>query len=46
MTQCEICVEMGCTDCVNCYLGNPCLNCEDYDGQNDVCKSSGGKEEQ
>ena len=42
MMQCETCEEMGYKDCVDCYLGNPCLNCEDYDRQNDVCKSSGG----
>ena len=40
--QCETCEEMGYKDCINCYLGNPCLTCEDYDRQNDVCKSSGG----
>ena len=31
MNQCDICEEMGCKDCMNCYLGNPCLGCEDYD---------------
>lgn len=31
MTTCERCEEMGCVDCENCYLGNPCLGCE-HDG--------------
>ena len=42
MNQCDICEEMGCKDCMNCYLGNPCLNCEDYNRQTDTCKSNGG----
>lgn len=42
MTQCEICQEMGNYDCQFCGLGNPCLDCEDYDIKNDMCKSNGG----
>lgn len=42
MTQCEICEEMESSDCKYCSLGNPCLNCEDYDVENDTCKSNGG----
>ncbi len=42
MSQCDICEEMGCKDCANCYLGNPCLGCEDYDREHDSCTSNGG----
>lgn len=42
MEQCDICEEMGCKDCMNCPLGNPCLDCQDYDREKDICKSNGG----
>lgn len=42
MTQCEICEEMGVNDCKYCYLGNPCLNCDDYEQEHDTCMSLGG----
>lgn len=42
MNQCDICAEMGIMDCKMCRLGNPCLGCEDYDLENDTCKSKGG----
>lgn len=42
MTQCEICEEIGCNDCQNCYLGNPCIGCDDYDRETNTCKSKGG----
>lgn len=42
MNQCEICAEMGCDDCANCYLGNPCIGCADYDRVNNTCMSNGG----
>ena len=42
MTQCEICQEMGAYDCKYYSLGNPCLDCPDYDDENDTCKSNGG----
>jgi len=41
MTQCDICEEIGCKDCQNCYLGNPCIGCSDYLPPNG-CKSNGG----
>lgn len=41
MDQCDICEEMGLKDCQHCYLGNPCIGCEDYDVENDKCKSDG-----
>ena len=41
MNQCDICEEIGCKDCMNCYLGNPCINCDDYDKQTHICKSNG-----
>jgi hypothetical protein len=28
-------------DCKMCSLGNPCLNCKDYDSVNELCKSNG-----
>lgn len=50
MEQCDICMEMGCDDCMNCYLGNPCLGCKDYDKEKEECASNGAcgerKEEQ
>ena len=42
MNQCDVCEEMGCKDCINCPQGNPCIDCDDYDRQNDRCKSNGG----
>ena len=37
---CEyICEEHN---CMNCYLGNPCIGCADYDEDTDTCKSDGG----
>lgn len=42
MDICETCAEMGIENCKYCSLGNPCLGCEDYDIENDTCKSNGG----
>lgn len=40
MNVCDICeYELGA--CRFCEFGNPCLNCEDYDSDNDSCKSKG-----
>lgn len=39
---CFQCADLGDEDCKMCPLGNPCLNCEDYDKVNDICKSNGG----
>ena len=39
MYVCDICDEKSCKDC---YFGNPCLNCLDYDRTKDTCKSNGG----
>ena len=41
MNLCEICMEMGQDDCENCYLGNPCIGCDDYDEVKHTCKSDG-----
>ena len=41
MTQCDICEEMGINDCRLCYLGNPCIECKDYDADEDKCTSNG-----
>ncbi len=41
MDPCELCEEYGDQDCKHCYLGNPCIGCDDYDYVNDTCKSSG-----
>lgn len=41
MNQCDVCEEMGCKDCQNCYLGNPCLGCKDYDSLTHQCISNG-----
>ena len=41
MFVCDICEEMGTKNCRRCTLGNPCLWCEDYDIDNDVCTSDG-----
>ena len=42
MNVCEKCAEMGIENCKYCSFGNPCLGCEDYDIENDTCKSNGG----
>ena len=34
---CDFCEE---SDCERCYLGNPCLGCEDY--KDGGCLSKGG----
>jgi hypothetical protein len=39
---CFQCADLGDDDCKMCPLGNPCLNCEDYDKVNGICKSNGG----
>lgn len=31
MNACEYCVDISCE---NCYLGNPCLGCTDYQNGN------------
>lgn len=41
MFVCDVCEEMDEPDCRLCPLGNPCLDCMDYDKENDVCKSNG-----
>lgn len=28
-------------NCIDCYLGNPCLSCDDYDKINKGCTSNG-----
>lgn len=38
---CDYCLDEE-RDCKMCSLGNPCLNCEDYDNVSDTCKSNGG----
>lgn len=38
---CDFC-ESEERDCMMCEIGNPCLNCADYDKANDLCKSNGG----
>lgn len=38
---CELCEEYGDHDCKRCNLGNPCIDCDDYDMWNDTCKSNG-----
>lgn len=42
MFTCDYCQEVGECDCHHCYLGNPCIGCEDYDQEKDACKSNGG----
>ena len=42
MDVCLKCEEMGLKDCANCTLGNPCLDCKDYDWKAKKCKSNGG----
>ena len=39
---CDECENWGVDVCKLCYLGNPCLGCEDYDEEKDTCKSKGG----
>ena len=46
MTQCEICREIGEDNCKDCYLGNPCLGCDDYYYEKDICMSNGACFEQ
>ena len=41
MNRCDICQEEGINDCKNCKLGNPCYGCDDYDIENNSCKSKG-----
>lgn len=44
---CDLCEERGEKDCKNCYLGNPCIGCGDYDKKLCRCTSNGacaGKE--
>jgi len=41
MDRCDICINNNLNNCKYCDLGNPCLNCEDYDIENDKCKSNG-----
>ena len=36
---CDLCYE---EDCKHCWFGNPCYQCDDYDEENDTCKSKGG----
>ena len=38
---CDFCQEEE-RNCLMCPLGNPCLNCEDYDKVNGICMSNGG----
>lgn len=37
--SCDFCIDKN---CMTCPCGNPCLGCEDYDNENDTCKSNGG----
>lgn len=40
---CEyLCENIANMDCINCYLGNPCINCVDYDIKTHKCISNGG----
>lgn len=41
MNRCDICQEEGINDCKNCKFGNPCYGCDDYDIENNSCKSKG-----
>ena len=38
---CDFCQDEE-RDCMMCPLGNPCLNCEDYNKVNGICMSNGG----
>lgn len=40
MNVCDIC-DQDPGACRFCQFGNPCLNCEDYDFDNDKCTSNG-----
>lgn len=43
MDPCDYCPnEIYSIYCRTCTYGNPCLGCEDYDFENDTCKSYGG----
>lgn len=35
---CDYCLDEE-RDCIMCPLGNPCLNCKDYDKVNGICMS-------
>lgn len=37
--SCDFCIDKN---CMMYPCGNPCLGCEDYDSENDTCKSNGG----
>lgn len=40
---CDWCEHAQGSDwCLSCRLGNPCLGCEDYDTERDICLSNGG----
>lgn len=43
MFVCDVCEEIGESDCMRCEFGNPCLGCNDYDEKKDTCKSDGGR---
>ena len=38
---CEECEECGDHDCKRCNLGNPCIDCDDYDMETGTCTSEG-----
>jgi hypothetical protein len=38
---CDLCEEYGGHDCKRCKLGNPCIDCADYDMETDTCTSKG-----
>lgn len=45
MYICDVCPYLeneGNDACRNCPNGNPCLGCEDYDFERDICLSNGG----
>ena len=37
-----ICLCCESPNCIACSYGNSCLGCEDYDRENDTCRSNGG----
>ena len=39
---CDRCYITGIDKCKYCDFGNPCYRCEDYDIENETCKSHGG----
>lgn len=41
MSPCELCEEYGGHDRKHCALANPCIDCADYDAENDTCTSEG-----